>query len=37
MFARAGYDVALYDLNPKQVEDALASIKEQLQGLAAVG
>jgi len=36
MFARAGYNVSLYDLNPKQIEDALTSIKEQLQGLAAV-
>lgn len=36
MFARAGYNVSLYDINAKQIDDALVSIKEQLQGLAAV-
>lgn len=37
MFARAGYNVSLYDINAKQIDDALVSIKDQLTGLAAVG
>lgn len=36
MFARAGCTVALYDISQAQIDAALESIKEQLQGLAAV-
>lgn len=34
LFSRAGYDVSLYDIDAKQVEGALAAMREQLQELA---
>lgn len=33
MFARADYDVVLYDIDAGALEKALVSVKEQLQGL----
>eukprot|EP00039_Didymoeca_costata_P020095 m.340044 g.340044 ORF g.340044 m.340044 type:complete len:326 (-) comp19100_c0_seq1:216-1193(-) len=37
MFARAGYEVNLYDIAQKQIDDALESVKSQLEGLMASG
>lgn len=36
MFARAGYEVSIFDINTAAVDAALISVKEQLAGLAAV-
>lgn len=33
LFARAGYDVSIFDIDPKQIEGALAGVKAQLTEL----
>ena len=37
LFAAAGYNVSLFDIDPKQIEGALKNIQSQLENLASAG